>query len=58
MVRRIEDGWRRKKVEDDGRKFLGSISYIGWKTRKLLACFRKYGMDISIKRSLTVFDQI
>lgn len=55
----VEDMQRWEKAEADvGKKFSGLISYIGWQTRKLMACFSKYDMDITIKRRPTVFGQI
>ena len=43
--RRVEKG----KAE---KKYKGSITYMGYETKKLIQCFRKYGIDIAINLSL------
>lgn len=44
--------------EVDKEKYLGAISYVGWKTEKIRNCFKKYGIKVATKRSKTVFDYI
>ena len=33
-------------------------SYIGYNTRKIQKCFRKYNIEVAVKKSKTVFDII
>lgn len=37
---------------------MGSITYIGRKTKKIIECFKKYGIEITIKKCNTVFEKI
>ena len=49
----------KRRAEEIGKKsYMGSISYIGRKTNKIIDCFKKYGIDVTIKKCTTVFDKI
>ena len=44
--------------ERKDRNYMGSITYIGTKTKSIIECFKKYAIGVAIKRCMTVFDKI
>ena len=33
----------------DKKKYIGSITYMGWQTKKIIKCFEKYDMNVAVK---------
>lgn len=46
------------KDMDQNKTYLGSVTYIGLETKKLIKCLKKYDVYIVIKKSSTIFDEI
>lgn len=57
IVKRIEGEEKRTKEEKE-KKYAGSVTYMGWQTKKILKCFEKYDVHVAIKKTKTVFDHI
>jgi hypothetical protein len=56
IYKRMDKGERNK--EEIQEKYLGAITYVGWKTEKIRKCFKKYGINVATKKSKTVFEYI
>lgn len=39
------------KDKDQNKNYMGSVTYVGWETKKLIKNFKKYDVDITIKKS-------
>lgn len=37
------------KGKNQNKNYMGSITHIGWESKKLIKCFNKYDVDIAIK---------
>ena len=55
IVRDIEN---RKEERKEESKYLGSITYSGYQTKKILECFEKYDIHVAIKKNKSIFDII
>ena len=53
IVKEIES--KKEEIEKE-RKYLGSITYLGYQTKKILECFRKYDIHVAIKKNKNIFD--
>ena len=60
IIKRIERKKNKPKErqEEEEKKYVGSITYIGWQTKNIVKCFKKYDINIAIKNTKTVYDHI
>ena len=60
VLKRIKKKSKEKRTdeEENSKKYGGAITYVGWETEKVRRCFKKFNIDIAVKRSKTVFDFI
>ena len=56
IVRKFERAHEVNKDKKD--KYVGSITYMGYQTKKIIKCFEKYDVDVAIKKTKTVFDHV
>jgi hypothetical protein len=56
IIDKIEKG--RDNEDRQNKNYVGSITYIGTSTRKIIECFNKSGLEVTIKKGRTVFDII